>query len=441
MDLMNFFRGMLGMVFLIALCYLLSNNRKNINWKLVGAGLILQIAFAWGVMTPHLFWMDGNFIHDAFQWLADRFVGLIAVFHKGTEFIFGPAFSSPAGPWGFVFAVQVLPTIIIFSALSALLYYLGVLQKICYGFAWVLSKSMKLSGAESMSTASNIFLGQTEAPLMIKPYLAAMGRSEILLIMVGGMANTAGSVLSAYVQMLGGTDQHLQAFYALHMLTQSIISAPAAIVVSKMMFPQTDDSAINRDLVVSKEKIGSNALDAISNGTTDGLKLAVNVAAMLIVFTALVWLVDGMMMKIGGWTHLNDSIASLSDGRYQGLSLRFVFGYLFAPLAWMIGTPSHDMLAVGQLLGEKTMINEFFAYGTLADMKAHGLIAPESKSMVIATYALSGFANFASIGIQIGGIGSLAPNQRHNLSTLGIKALIGGTIACLMTACIAGMLI
>ena len=440
MDLIGLLRGALGMIFLLALCYVLSNNKKHINWKLVGAGIILQLSFAWGVMTPHLFWMDGNVIHDLFQWLADRFVGLISIFHKGTEFVFGPAFASPAGPWGFVFAVQVLPTIIIFSALSALLYYLGVLQKICYGFAWVLSKSMKLSGAESMSTASNIFLGQTEAPLMIKPYLAAMGRSEILLIMVGGMANTAGSVLSAYVQMLGGSDQHLQAFYALHMLTQSIISAPAAIVVSKMLFPQTDDSHINRQLVVSKENIGSNALDAISNGTTDGLKLAVNVAAMLIVFTALVWMVDALMMKIGGWTHLNDTILSLSDGRYQGLSLRFVFGYAFAPLAWMIGTPSHDMLAVGQLLGEKTMINEFFAYGTLADMKMKGLIAPESKSMVIATYALSGFANFASIGIQIGGIGSLAPNQRTNLSTLGIKALIGGTIACLMTADIAGML-
>ena len=424
---------------LLALCFLFSNNKRRINWKLVIVGILLQFLFAWLILTPGFFGSHFNPIHDFFQWAADMFVKMIGVFHKGIEFVFGDSFANPSGPWGFVFAVQVLPTIIIFSALSALLYYLGILQKICYGFAWILSKSMKLSGAESMSTASNIFLGQTEAPLMIKPYLATMNRSEILLIMVGGMANTAGSVLSAYVQMLGGQDKQLQAFFALHLLTQSIISAPAAIVVAKMMFPQTEE--IERDLMVSKEKIGTNALDALSNGTADGVRLAVNVAAMLIVFTALVWLADAMLLKIGAWTHLNDQIVALSDHRYSGLSLRFVFGYLFAPLAWVIGTPAHDMLAVGQLLGEKTMINEFFAYKTLAEMKNTGTMLPTSPGMIIVTYALSGFANFASIGIQIGGIGVLAPSQRKNLSELGIRALIGGTIACLMTAVVAGMLL
>ncbi len=426
-------RGLLGLVFLLFIAYLFSNNRKAINWRLVGAGLFIQFMFALGVLKVDV-------IHIVFEWISEQFVAMIGVFHKGTEFVFGTAFADPSGPWGFVFAIQVLPTIIIFSALSALLYYLGILQLICYGFAWVLSKSMKLSGAESMSTAANIFLGQTEAPLMVRPYLPKMNRSEILCVMIGGMANTAGSVLSAYVQMLGGTDQHAQAFFALHMLAQSIMSAPAAVVVSKMLYPQTDEDAIVRDLQVGKERVGSNLLDAISNGTTDGLKLAVNVAAMLIVFTALVYLADAMMFKIGNWTGINGAIAGMTNNVYDGLRLGFLFGYLFAPVAWLIGTPSHDMLAMGQLLGEKTMINEFYAYGTLAKMKANNMIAPMSRSMIIATYALSGFANFASIGIQIGGISTLAPNQRQNLSELGMRALLGGTIACLMTAAIAGML-
>lgn len=427
------FRGLLGLFGLLAICYAFSTDRKAINWKLVGSGLFIQMMFALGVLKV-------NIIHGLFSWISDQFVKLINIFHKGTEFIFGSTFSDPSGPWGFVFAVQVLPTIIVFSALSALLYHLGILQKIVYGFAWVLSKSMKLSGAESMSTAANIFLGQTEAPLMIRPYLAAMNRSEILCIMIGGMANTAGSVLSAYVQMLGGTDPTSQSFFALHMLTQSIMSAPAAIVVSKMLFPQTDDSALSRDLQVNKEKPGSNLLDSVSVGTTDGLKLAVNVGAMLIAFTAIVYLLDAFLFKTGQLGNLNAVIQKNTGGVYDGLRLGFLFGYAFAPIAWLIGTPAHDMLAIGQLLGEKTMINEFYAYGTLAKMKSTQLLQDGTKSIVIATYALSGFANFASIGIQIGGISTLAPNQRQNLSTLGMRALLGGTIACLMTAAIAGML-
>jgi CNT family concentrative nucleoside transporter len=429
---MEIIRGLFGLVALILICYLLSNNKKQINWKLVIMGLFLQIMFALGVMKV-------NVIHIAFEWISERFVSLIKIFHKGAEFLFGNL-ADVNQPWAFVFAIQVLPTIIVFSALSALLYYLGILQKICYFFAWLLSKSIKLSGAESLSTAANIFLGQTEAPIMIKPYIAAMNKSEILLIMVGGMANTAGSVLGAYVQMLGGNDPNAQAYYALHMLTQSIISAPAAIVVSKMMFPNTDELSLEREIKVPKENLGSNFLDAISIGTSDGLRLAVNVAAMLIVFTALIYLADAMLFKIGTWTQLNQMIYDASSHRYDGLSLRLIFGYLFAPLAWIIGTPTQDVLTIGQLLGEKTMVNEFYAYGSLSKMLSSNVMVPFSKSTLIATYALSGFANFASIGIQIGGIGALAPNQRSNLSALGIKALIGGTIACLMTACVAGMM-
>ncbi len=425
-------RGALGITALLFLCALLSNNRRQINWKLVISGMFIQIMFALGVMKV-------NVIHAVFEWMSEQFVTLIVIFHKGIEFLFGNL-SDPTQSWAFVFAIQVLPTIIIFSALSSLLYYLGILQKVCYVFAWVLSKSLKLSGAESLSTAANIFLGQTEAPLMVKPYLHLMNRSEILCIMIGGMANTAGSVLSAYVQMLGGTDLGAQSFYALHLLTQSIISAPAAIVVSKMLFPNTDESSLGRNIEVPRENVGSNILDAISNGTTDGVRLAVNVGAMLIVFTAMVYLLDAVLLKIGDVSGLNAVIVDFSKGRYDGLSLRMVFGYLFAPLAWLIGAPAQDILALGQLLGEKTMINEFYAYGTMSSMQVNGTIQPMSKTSVIATYALSGFANFASIGIQIGGISALAPNQRTNLSELGIKALIGGTIACLMTACVAGML-
>jgi CNT family concentrative nucleoside transporter len=296
---------------------------------------------------------------------------------------------------------------------------------------------MKISGAESLSNAANIFLGQTEAPLMVKPYIPQMTKSEMLCIMVGGMANTAGSVLAAYVGFLGGANEELKSFYALHLMTQSIMSAPAAIVAAKILFPETEEVA--KDLNISKEKIGSNFLDAIANGTTDGLKLMVNVAAMLIVFTALLTVLNKTMFWFGSYIHLNEAIAQWSHGMYKGFSLEPIFGCVFAPVAWLIGVPTNDIFAVGQLLGEKTIINEFQAYITLGNMQSDGTLLAKSKSMVIATYALCGFANFASIGIQIGGIGALAPNQRQNLSELGIKSLIGGTIACLMVACIAGL--
>jgi CNT family concentrative nucleoside transporter len=294
---------------------------------------------------------------------------------------------------------------------------------------------LKVSGAESVSTAANIFLGQTEAPLMVRPFLEKMNRSEILCIMVGGMANTAGSVLAAYVGFLGGNDPAQQHFFALHMLSQSIMSAPAAIVCSKILFPQTE--AIDQKIVLSKEKFGDNALDAISLGTTDGLKLAVNVGAILIVFTALMYVLNAALGYVGGFTGINTLVNNFSNGRYETLSFQMILGYVFSPIAWVIGVNQQDMVSVGQLLGEKTIINEFQAYITFGKMKADGLIN-DPKSILITTYALCGFANIASIGIQIGGISQLAPSQRKNLTELGVKALIGGTIACLMCACIAG---
>ncbi len=431
LEVENLLRGLAGMIFLLGLCFIFSNNRRAINWKLVGIGVVAQVAFAIGVLGKGRY----NIFRIMIEWLSRKFVEVINIAHKGTEFFFGNL-ADPSGSWAYVFAIQVLPNIIFFAALSSLFYYLGILQKVVHFFALLLSK-LKISGAESVSTASNIFLGQTEAPLMIKPFLEKMNRSEILCVMVGGMANTAGSVLGSYVGFLGGTDVVLQNYFALHLLSQSIMSAPAAIVCSKILFPQTEK--VDPDIQINREKLGDNALDAISLGTTDGLKLAVNVGAMLIVFTALMYLLNWILGSIGYHTGINGWIKDVSHGRYDGLSFQMLLGYLFSPIAWMIGVNSNEMIQVGQLLGEKTIINEFQAYISFSKMKDAGLIS-DPKSILITTYALCGFANFASIGIQIGGISQLAPNQRKNLTELGIKALIGGTIACLMCACIAGAL-
>ena len=431
LEVENLLRGIGGMFFLLGLCYVFSNNRKRIDWRVVAIGVVAQIAFAIGVLGKGKY----NFFRIIIEWLSQKFVEIINISHKGTEFMFG-RLADPSGHWAYVFAVQVLPNIIFFAALSALLYYLGILQKVVHFFAILLVK-LKISGAESVSTAANIFLGQTEAPLMIRPFLDKMNRSEILCIMVGGMANTAGSVLAAYVGFLGGTDIVQQNYFALHLLSQSIMSAPAAIVCSKILFPQTEP--VDREIKINREKLGDNVLDAISLGTTDGLKLAVNVGAMLIVFTAIMYLLNWILGSVGYHTGLNGWIKEASHGRYDGLSFQMLLGYIFSPIAWMIGVNSNEMVQVGQLLGEKTVINEFQAYISFGKMKETGMIS-DPKSILITTYALCGFANFASIGIQIGGISQLAPNQRKNLTELGIKALIGGTIACLMCACIAGAL-
>ena len=427
----NILRGILGISFLLVIAYLLSNNRKKINWKLVGFGLGLQILLAI-LITNNILFMS-----DLFSFLAEIFVKVIGKGKQGATFLFGNLIKDHES-WGFIFAVQALPIIIFFGALSAVLYYFGILQKIVYAFAWLLSK-MGVSGPESISAAANVFLGQTEAPLMVKPYLERMKKNEMLCIMVGGMATTAGSVLGTYVSMLGGNDPELQKYYAKLLLTASVMAAPAAILVSKMLFPDPDHENVDRDLKVSKDKIGSNVLEAIANGTTDGLKLAANVGAMLIAFVALMAVLNGILSMIGDYTTLNKTIAAATGGRFSNLSLQFIFGYAFAPVAWMIGVHTPDITSFGQLLGEKTIINEFIAYDSLSKMKAASVIV-DPKTITMASFALCGFANFSSIGIQIGGIGALAPNQRKNLTELGIKALIGGTMACLMTACIAGAL-
>lgn len=431
---MDILRGLLGMIVMLGACYLLSANRKNIDWKLVLSGLGIQFVLA-------ILMLKVPGVKVAFEYVASFFVAILQYTEAGSRFMFGNIIDD-MNTFGYIFAFQVLPTIVFFSAFSAILYYLGILQKIIYGFAWVMSKTMRLSGAESLAAAANVFIGQTEAPLVVKPYLENMTRSEILCLMTGGMATIAGGVFAAYVGYLGGSDPVQQQLFATHLLTASIISAPAAIMVAKMLYPEDTPEKINTDLNISKDKIGSNLLDAISKGTSDGLKLAVNVGVMLLVFTALVNMANEILMStIGSWTGLNEYVITATENRFEGFSFTYILGVIFAPVAWVLGVPSQDTLLIGQLLGQKTMINEFVAYADMGAMRLNPNIDLHPKSILIATYALCGFANFASIGIQIGGIGALAPNQRRALSELGIKALIGGTIACFLTAAIAGMLI
>jgi len=438
---MNILQAVLGIFVLLGICFLLSNNKKSINWRLVISGMILQLLF--GVLV-----LKVPFVENGFQFIANGFVKLLSYTDAGAEFVLGKwptvaqvkdGISGEFVTVGYIFAFKVLPTILFFSALSSLLYYLGILQIIVFAFAWLMNKTMRLTGAESLAAAANVFIGQTEAPLVVKPYLDDMSQSEIMALMTGGMATIAGGVFGAYVGLLGGDNPAEQAAFAKHLLSASIMSAPAALVAAKMLFPETNRN-VTRSIEIPKEKIGANVLDAISNGTSDGLKLAFNVGAMLLVFTALVAMFNGIIGYFGGLTGLNDVVANATDNRYTCFNLQFLFGFLFAPIAWLLGVCSQDIMLVGQVIGEKTVLNEFFAYVTLGDMKEKTLLS-DPKSAIIATYALCGFANFASIGIQIGGISAIAPSQRKTLSELGIKALIGGTVACLLTAAIAGILL
>tara|TARA_B100000949_G_C14278367_1_gene450650 strand:- start:1799 stop:2929 length:1131 start_codon:yes stop_codon:yes gene_type:complete len=374
----------------------------------------------------------------AFEAVGEVFISILGFTRAGSKFLF-EGLVVDTNTFGYIFAFQVLPTIVFFSALTSLLFYLGVIQKVVRAMAWLLSKSLGISGPESLSVAGNIFLGQTEAPLLIKAYLEKMNRSEILLVMIGGMATVAGAVLAAYIGFLGGEDEALQLVFAKHLLAASVMAAPGAIVISKMLYPQTE--SVNTDVEVSTEKIGSNMLDAIANGTTEGLRLAVNVGAMLLVFVALIAMVNGILEWTGDLTTINGYIAEHTA--YDKLSLEAILGTIFAPLMWLIGVNSEDTMLMGQLLGIKLAASEFVGYIQLAELKdlTTGANLSYNKSVIMATYMLCGFANFASIGIQIGGIGSLAPGQRKTLSEFGMRAVLGGSIASLLSATIAGMIL
>jgi|TARA_B110000003_G_scaffold264336_1_gene289031 CNT family concentrative nucleoside transporter len=426
----SFLRGLLGISFLIFSSYLLSSNKKAINWKTAGFGLILQLVLAVGVLKV-------SWIKIIFESAGKIFVKILDFTMEGTKFLFGDLVSPEN--FGNVFIFSILPTVIFFAALTSILFYLGIIQKIVKVMALLLSKILGVSGPESLSVAGNIFLGQTESPLMIKAYLEKMSKSEILLVMIGGMATVAGGVLAAYIGFLGGDDPELKVFYAKHLLTASVMAAPGAIVISKILYPETEE--INKDVTISKDKIGSNFLDAISIGTSEGLKLAANIAAMLLVFIAFIALINYMLSGVGNIFNINEFIKS--NTVYNELSLELILGYLFSPVMWLIGVAKEDVTLMGQLLGIKLAASEFIGYIQLSSLKdASNLIHLNyQKSIIIATYMLCGFANFASIGIQIGGIGALEPKQRKNLSKFGFKALIGGTLASLLSATIAGMII
>ncbi|MBF62433.1 MAG: Na+ dependent nucleoside transporter [Xanthomarina sp.] len=427
----SLWRGLLGMISLIFIAFLFSSNRKAINWKTVGIGLAFQLLIAIGVLKV-------PFIQSAFESIGGVFISILDFTRAGSKFLF-EGLVVDMDTFGFIFAFQVLPTIIFFSALTSVLFYLGIIQKVVKLMAMLLTKLLKISGAESLSVAGNIFLGQTEAPLLIKAYLEKMTKSEMLLVMIGGMATVAGAVLAAYIGFLGGDDPALRLVYAKHLLAASVMAAPGAIVISKILYPQTEE--INTEVEVSSEKIGSNILDAIANGTTEGLRLAVNVGAMLLVFVAFIAMINGILGWIGEFSTINTWMAANTP--YPALSLEAILGTIFAPLMWLIGVASEDIMMMGQLLGIKLAASEFVGYIQLADLKnvANAVHLNYNKSIIMATYMLCGFANFASIGIQIGGIGSLAPGQRKVLSEFGMKALIGGTIASLISATIAGMII
>jgi CNT family concentrative nucleoside transporter len=412
--------GIFGLVVLLAIALVFSDQRKAIDWRLVAAGIGLQLLF--GVLV---ILVPGG--RQFFEALSRVFVRVISFSLDGATFIFG-SLADPSN-LGFIFAFQVLPTIIFFAALMGVLYHLGIMQKVVQGMAWVMFKIMRISGAESLSVAANVFVGQTEAPLVVRPYISRMTDSELLTMMIGGMATIAGGVLAAYITMLGGADEAARIFYAKHLLSASIMAAPATIVIAKILKPETQESLTRGEVRLHVEKTATNVIEAAANGAADGWRLALNVGAMLLAFIALIAMIDYPLTWLG-------EISGFEAGTGRALSLSTLLGFALAPLAWVIGVPWQDAITVGGLIGEKVVTNEFVAYAHLTEIQ-HGL---SPKGLLISTYALCGFANFSSIAIQIGGIGGLAPDRRSDLARFGLRAVLGGTLATMMTATIAGVL-
>lgn len=433
---MEIIRAVIGLLMLIGIAYLLSGNKKGISWRLVGVGVLLQVIIA--VLIAYV-----PIVQSAFKALSEGFVSFLGFALNGAEFLYGDlsknsdAVEGAKHSLGFLFVFQALPTVIFFSAITAGLYYLGILQKIVYVFAWVMAKTMRLSGAESMSAAGNVFLGQTEAPLLVKPFINKMTKSELLCLMTGGMATIAGSVLGAYVAFLGGGDPEQQAQFATYLLSASIMNAPAAILMAKIFLPEKEE--VNTELKVTKDQIGVNVIDALAGGASDGIKLAANIGAMLLAFIAVIYAMNWILVDgIGEWTGLNAYVVESTGGVFDGFSLQYILGQVFRVFAFAMGVDWQETLQVGSLIGQKTVINEFVAYLSLAEMKEAGVLS--QKAIVISTYALCGFANFSSIAIQIGGIGGMAPKRQGDLSKLGMRALMAATLATMMTATIAGAL-
>jgi concentrative nucleoside transporter, CNT family len=433
---MDYLRALGGLIFIVGIAYLFSTNRKAVDWKLVFAGILMQIVF--GLLIAKV-----GFVQSAFEYVSAKFITFLSFAQKGAEFLYGDLSKNSAGNpdvkhnLGFLFAFQTLPSVIFFSAVTAGLYHLGVLQKIVYGFAWVMTRTMRMSGAESLSVAGDVFMGQTEAPLLVKPFIPGMTKSELHCLMTGGMATIAGSVFGAYVSFLGGGDPAEQTKFATYLLTASIMSAPAAVVLAKVFLPETEP--IDKSLNMTKDQIGVNLIDSLATGAADGLKLALNIGAMLLAFIAVIYAVNWVLVDfVGHYTGLNEFVVSSTNGAFTGFSLQYILGQVFRVFAFFIGVDWNETLYVGSLLGQKMVINEFVAYYDLGTMKASGLLS--EKSVLISTYALCGFANFSSIAIQIGGTGGMAPSRQQDISRLGIRAMIAATLATMMTATIAGAL-
>ncbi|MFL2591355.1 MAG: NupC/NupG family nucleoside CNT transporter [Flavobacteriaceae bacterium] len=424
-------RGIVGLLSLIFISYILSNNRKRIQWKTVFFSILIQFVVAISVLKISL-------LQSGFKIASKFFVRIINYTASGSKFLFSSLVDQDKSTY--IFAFQVLPVIIFFSALTSMLYHLGIIQKVVSFLAWLLNRFLKISGPESLSLAGNIFLGQTESPLLIKSYLEKMTKSQLFIVMVGGMSTVAGSVLAAYIGLLGGNDINEQLKFSTHLLTASIMAAPGAVAISKIIFPDSEKYFVD-PVEIEKEKIKGNILLSITKGTIEGVKLAVNVGAMLLVFLAFIELLNDIMWFIGDLSNLNILISEFT--RFDKLSIEFVLGYLLAPLMWLIGVTYQECALMGQLLGIKIVSSEFVAFIQLADFKniETSISLLSKKSITMATFMLCGFANLASIGIQIGGIGVLAPGQRENLSELGFKAMIAGTIVSLISACFAGILV
>ena len=423
-------RGLIGMSSIIFIAYLLSNNKKRIDWKTIIIGLSSQLIIAVAVLKI-------EFVRLVFEKIGQGFLAIVTFTNQGSRILFGDLADS--SKYGEIFVFQVLPVIIFFSALTSVLYYYRIIQNVVSGLAWMMTKFLNISGQESLAVAGNIFLGQTEAPLLVKGYLNKMNKSEYFLLMTGGMATVAGSVLAAYIGFLGGDDPIQRIEVAKNLIIASVMAAPGAIVISKLMFPQTEE--VDKDIEISSDVTGTNLLSAINNGTRDGIKMAVNVGAMLLVFLALIALVNGVFYQIAEVFGLNNWIQE--NTIYEAFSLELILGYLFAPLMWLIGVATEDITLMGQLLGVKLAASEFVAYIELASLKDIGsaLHLTYQKSVIMATIMLCGFANFASIGIQIGGIGILAPGKSKLLTEIGFKAMIAGTLVSLLSATFVGMLL
>ena len=423
-------RGIIGLSSIILIAYLLSNNKKRIDWRTIIIGLSTQLVIAVAVLRV-------EFVRMIFEKIGQGFLAIVTFTNQGSKILFGELADS--SKYGEIFVFQVLPVIIFFSALTSVLYYYRIIQKVVSGLAWMLTKFLNISGQESLAVVGNIFLGQTEAPLLVKGYLDKMNKSEYFLLMTGGMATVAGSVLAAYIGFLGGDDPIQRIEVAKNLIIASVMAAPGAIVISKLMFPQTEE--VTKNIEISTDVTGTNLLSAITNGTRDGIKMAVNVGAMLLVFLALIALVNGVFYQIADVFGLNNWIEQNTD--YESFSLELILGCLFAPLMWLIGIAYEDIYLMGQLLGVKLAASEFVAYIELASLQDVGnaLHLTYQKSVIMATIMLCGFANFASIGIQIGGIGILAPGKSKLLTELGFKAMIAGTLVSLLSATFVGMLL